>query len=515
MSLCALIFASDSDSEQSLYKKYKVGLTIGVFDLIHIGHVNLFKNAKKHCNYLIVGVTSDKGVMQLKNRSPIYPEFDRRDIVNEFKSVDEVFIEEQEPGLENNISIIEKYKPDVFIKGSDYKGKADFLKQYGVDVVYLDRTEGISTTDLIKKIEGPHKKKNIIHPDEYPVFQKNLYKLMHDVDLIFQKNNIPYCSAYGTLLGSIRHHGLIPWDDDLDIMILEEDFLKNQHSIANELLHLGYNFYSNSLNKKLGECCVKVTKLVNLKELNSNTNKDFSCEMDIFVMKNDGYGNCVYRPNIYPYNVLNLEDLFPTKRHPFGPLMINVANKFQKILTQRYGEDWPYIGCKYNHQCGLDEKTAKYEELNGADYYPALKDLNLDLLKFNDFSFKDLISDVFKITKNKIINYSTKAEPVMYNQYILKNSNDNHEIDIIFTDDGQIFSNHLFSKHLHKTSLELFYFINDLTGVIDYVFPYMIELDHGYSLLGVYLKKTNYDFYMLNLKNKCMSSRHFVSSSNS
>ena len=122
-------------------------LTCGTFDLFHIGHVNILKKAKARGNYLIVGVSSDRCNKE-KNKHSVIGEKDRMEIVRSCKYVDEVFLEDS---LKEKDNYVKKYDIDVFIIGNDWEGKFDDLS---CDVIYLPRTENISTT-LIKKETFP------------------------------------------------------------------------------------------------------------------------------------------------------------------------------------------------------------------------------------------------------------------------------------------------------------------------------------------------------------------------
>lgn len=136
-------------------KKYKVGYTQGTFDLFHIGHLNIINNAKKQCDYLIVGVNSDKLVQEYKNKTPNINQQDRATIVNSIKGVDEVFI----TSTLDKMEIYKHIKFDAIFIGSDWKDndrwiktKEDFSK-IGVDVIFLPHTDGISTSKLTEKIK--------------------------------------------------------------------------------------------------------------------------------------------------------------------------------------------------------------------------------------------------------------------------------------------------------------------------------------------------------------------------
>lgn len=139
-------------------KRYKKGYTSGVYDMFHIGHLNIFKNAKELCDYLLVGVSTDEVVIKNKNKTPIIPFKDRCDIVKSIKYVDEV-VPQFDYGIENKIQVVKQNKIDVMFVGSDWKGTEKWnlleqsLKELGCDVVYLPHTDGISSSQLVEKIK--------------------------------------------------------------------------------------------------------------------------------------------------------------------------------------------------------------------------------------------------------------------------------------------------------------------------------------------------------------------------
>ncbi len=119
-------------------------ITYGTFDLLHYGHIRLLERAKALGDYLIVGVTSDefdKARGKINVRESVY---ERMENVRKTGLADEIIIESYEG---QKIDDIKKYDVDTFVLGSDWAGKFDYLKEY-CEVVYLDRTEGISSTDL-------------------------------------------------------------------------------------------------------------------------------------------------------------------------------------------------------------------------------------------------------------------------------------------------------------------------------------------------------------------------------
>ena len=142
-------------------KKYTVGYTTGVFDLFHIGHLNILRRAKERCDYLIVGVSTDECVRTYKNKTPIIPFEQRIEIVRAIKYVDEVVPQTSMDKME----AYRKYKFDALFHGSDWQGSDMYnkivseLKSVGVDVVFLPHTDGVSSTDIKKSIEKRNENK--------------------------------------------------------------------------------------------------------------------------------------------------------------------------------------------------------------------------------------------------------------------------------------------------------------------------------------------------------------------
>lgn len=138
-------------------RKYKIGYTSGVYDLFHVGHLNIFKNAKRYCDYLIVAVSTDEVVEKSKHKTPFISFDDRVEIVKAIKYVDKVipqtdYNDKITPAIKNHINV-------MFV-GSDWKGTPKWnkiekdLKEIGVDVIYLKHTEGVSSTIIKEKIRG-------------------------------------------------------------------------------------------------------------------------------------------------------------------------------------------------------------------------------------------------------------------------------------------------------------------------------------------------------------------------
>lgn len=135
-------------------KKYKKGYTTGVYDMFHVGHLNILKKSKELCDYLLVGVTVDE-LVSYKNKRAIINFEDRKTIVESIKYVDEVTSQSDM----NKINAFKKHNFDVIFVGSDWRGtdkwnllEKDF-KKLNVDIVYFDYTINISSSTLRKHLD--------------------------------------------------------------------------------------------------------------------------------------------------------------------------------------------------------------------------------------------------------------------------------------------------------------------------------------------------------------------------
>jgi glycerol-3-phosphate cytidylyltransferase len=122
----------------------KTVITFGTFDLFHVGHLRILQRARAFGDRLIVGVSTDDLNFSKKGYRPIFSQNDRREIVASIKAVDETFFEES---LEKKGDYIKTWKADILVMGNDWKGRFDQFKSL-CEVVYLPRTEGISTTQV-------------------------------------------------------------------------------------------------------------------------------------------------------------------------------------------------------------------------------------------------------------------------------------------------------------------------------------------------------------------------------
>lgn len=118
-------------------------LTYGTYDLIHFGHINLLKRAKDLGDYLIVGLSSDE-FNKSKGKKSYFSYEKRKYMLESVKYVDEII---QESEWDQKVEDIKKYNIDIFVMGDDWKGKFDYLEKY-CKVIYLPRTEGVSTTEI-------------------------------------------------------------------------------------------------------------------------------------------------------------------------------------------------------------------------------------------------------------------------------------------------------------------------------------------------------------------------------
>ncbi|MCQ8850413.1 adenylyltransferase/cytidyltransferase family protein [Alteromonas stellipolaris] len=125
-------------------------ITFGTFDVFHVGHVNLLQRAAALGDQLIVGVSTDALNYSKKQRYPVYNQNDRMKIINSLRYVNLCFEEES---LEKKRDYILQYNADALVMGDDWKGKFDEFKDI-CEVVYLERTPSVSTTQIIEVISS-------------------------------------------------------------------------------------------------------------------------------------------------------------------------------------------------------------------------------------------------------------------------------------------------------------------------------------------------------------------------
>ncbi|MGX8238027.1 glycerol-3-phosphate cytidylyltransferase [Exiguobacterium undae] len=124
-------------------------ITYGTFDLLHWGHINILRRAKEMGDYLIVAISTDE-FNRLKHKQAYHSYENRKLILEAIRYVDEVI---PENNWEQKVQDVQDREIDLFVMGDDWKGEFDFLKEY-CEVVYLDRTEGISTSQIKNELSS-------------------------------------------------------------------------------------------------------------------------------------------------------------------------------------------------------------------------------------------------------------------------------------------------------------------------------------------------------------------------
>ena len=150
-------------------------ITYGTFDLFHIGHVRLLKRLKSYGDYLVVAISTDE-FNKLKGKESFCSFEERKEIVEACKYVDEVI---PECNWEQKELDIKKYNIDILGMGNDWEGKFDSLKNI-CEVIYLDRTENISTTKIKKEL-------SVITPDivkELEISVNNIFDIIKSISKV-------------------------------------------------------------------------------------------------------------------------------------------------------------------------------------------------------------------------------------------------------------------------------------------------------------------------------------------
>ena len=134
-------------------KKRKIAFTNGCFDILHLGHVSYLQEAKKAADILIIGLNSDCSVRKIKGpKRPIIDEKSRAAVLAALTCVDHVVLFDEETPLK----LIETLKPDILIKGADWKGKgavgSECVRAYGGKVKFIKYVKGLSSTGIINRI---------------------------------------------------------------------------------------------------------------------------------------------------------------------------------------------------------------------------------------------------------------------------------------------------------------------------------------------------------------------------
>ena len=141
-----------------------IGITFGTYDLFHIGHVNLLRNARNQCDFLVVGISSASRVFAYKNRYPIISDNDRMAVVESCRYVDKVFLNDGNPNdPETYFEPIRRYGATKWFVGDDWKNTEKFntmerLLLRHCKLIYLPHTDGVSTTSIKSQIISTEQK---------------------------------------------------------------------------------------------------------------------------------------------------------------------------------------------------------------------------------------------------------------------------------------------------------------------------------------------------------------------
>ncbi len=267
-------------------KPYQIGYVPGVFDLFHIGHLNLLRNAKSRCEYLIAGVLTDELVEHFKKRRPVIPYAQRAAIVSAVSCVDRVV--PVDFSNTRKIDAWKRYHYDCHFSGSDHG--ADWtkdlqeLRAVGSNMEFFEYTKAINSTQIrnrresdsagdsslkdglepLRREDGDMEKLSAIKaakteasgtertagtiaetgksamgtyrvPDKMKRTWQVELAMLDQVDRICRKHNLQYFLVHGSLLGAVRHQGFIPWDDDLDIAMPRKDYDRFLELVGQEL----------------------------------------------------------------------------------------------------------------------------------------------------------------------------------------------------------------------------------------------------------------------------------------
>jgi len=220
--------------------------------------------------------------------------------------------------------------------------------------------------DIIYKV-NPKNDKSMYTKKE--VVQQ-IYQMLKDIDAIFKRNEILYWISFGTLLGAVRHEGLIPWDDDADLEILKKDERK--------LLKVNYEHF--------GYKIIKMYFGYKIYPINGQKIKGYDWTypfVDIFISdikENTTYFVNEKQQSYDPNCNFTMENLFPLKTYKFGNIYLKGPRNANIYLEKCYGNDWHSHYYKtYDHQ---NEKEMKSKKLLITDYSPVLPHLPLKSLNF-------------------------------------------------------------------------------------------------------------------------------------
>lgn len=467
-------------------------ITFGTFDLFHIGHMRILQRAKVLGTKLIVGVSSDK-LNLLKNKKSVNTLEERLYYVKNNIYVDEVFIEES---LSLKDDYIKKYNADILVMGDDWKGKFDWVS---CKVIYLERTPDICSSLIKTNLDY-----NEIINNLSKIFDmsKEMYYLptcgitnivinsfteyIDDYQKIFfniiNKNNLKYVVFAGSSIGLLRNSQNIPWVDDCDIMIFEEDISYFENIIVEILINNGFNV-------------LKANNNAGCHILGNKENKNYF-QVDVFystvdenlIVKNIG--------NWGLYNVKNvkIEQINPIIKYKFNNIQLPFFNKVIDDVFNEYGDIFLNTDIYINHGTQIinikQHFSLVYREFNNLKNQSVLntkkyfenneKILNDEILLKNEIF---IINNKFMANKNNnydaelslfLIKYilDNKLESIILDDNLIKYSCDLKfyvkNLKIIYNSDKLNFNNLIYLNYIEalyiskneKTKIENIYYLN-------------------------------------------------------
>lgn len=311
-----------------------------VADLFHYGHVEFLRNAKALGDKLVVGVLSDEWTVKYK-RKPVLTMQERAKVIEGCRYVDEVILQE-------DTATPEWLAKNDYIHAIALRDEADKARHIATSIGhdksrerYLPYQDGISTTDIIKRIKDREvlNQKRLAKIKQYfaPRWSGAEWilaqQMLEDIGQIFNNNSIPYFLAFGSHIGAVRHGCIIPWDDDIDMAITEKDESKLEDLIAT-LREYGYGLsqYTGVVDD-FTEIYYKIWPISRKLVKGKQHSWPF---VDIFVLRTSennknlcGLDKREFDPSY----------IFPLKQAKFGPLTMPVPNN-PDLLSVLYADDY-------------------------------------------------------------------------------------------------------------------------------------------------------------------------------
>jgi lipopolysaccharide cholinephosphotransferase len=283
------------------------------------------------------------------------------------KKIDLNIVHKTEEPLAETINQLDRSSPlHIIVIEGDVQNLAGLSRKVAYEYVYLN--EGFETALVtLQSIMSTLPLTDADLPKVDPHNVGQLYNLTMEVDALFSQHHLRYWATCGTLLGMARHGGMIPWDDDVDLAILDEDspFLE---SLKSELNKVGLELYYYE-----GPCFYKIFPIDGSPIQKENTNEFFPWKypfIDIFpLIEKDGkitYKNERWQQN-FPNDFVLPQDLALVKL-PYGPLFLPAPKGYLEYVRRQYGEDWNDVA--YVQYCHRLEKSLKKIKVDLIDRSP-------------------------------------------------------------------------------------------------------------------------------------------------